>query len=157
MAIVAVTGTVLGAQAVQGHGWGGNAKCKVATATVGAADSDTSIYTMFQIPSIARLLGISRFHSDDLASAGAPTMDIGFAGTQITDDPDALSNGHDVTGALSDVVAISAIEKLGQRAFEFVSGQTTDPGGNLDVIVSLVDADVNVGGDITLELYYFLD
>lgn len=156
MAIVTVTGTVLGAQAIQGHGWGGNVKGKIATATVGAADSDTSTYGMFSIPSIARVYGISRFYSDDLASTGSPTMDVGLRGSQITNDADALSNGHDVT-AVVDARAVGGIEKLGQELWEFVNGQTEDPGGNLEVFVSLVDADVNVGGDITLELYYALD
>jgi len=156
MAIETVTGTVLGAQAVQGHGWGGNVKGKVATATVAAAASDTSTYGMFSIPSEARLLGISRFYSDDLASTGSPTMDIGLRGTAITNDPDALSNGHDVTGVV-DARAVGGIELLGQRAWEFVNGQTTDPGGNLEVFVSLVDADANTGGDISLELFYTLD
>ena len=156
MAIEALTATRLGAQAVQGHGWGGNVKGFVATVAVSAAASDTSTYGMGLIPSNARLLGISRFHSDDLASTGSPTMDIGLRATSITDDPDALSNGHDVTGIV-DAGAVSALEKLGQRAWEFVNGQTVDPKGQLEVYVSLDDADANTGGDITLELYYILD
>jgi len=156
MAIVNLTATRLGAQAVQGHGWGGNIKGFVSTVAVGAADSDTSTYKFGSIPSNARLLGISRIYSDDLASAASPTFDLGLQGTQITNDPDALSNGHDVTAVL-DARAVSAVEKLGQRAWEFVNGQTVDPGGDLIVFGSLVDADVNVGGDVTLELFYMLD
>ncbi len=156
MAIVNLTATRLGAQATQGHGWSGNIKGFVSTVTVGAADSDTSTYKMGNIPSNARLLGISRLYTDDLASTGSPTMDIGLQATSITNDPDALSNGHAVS-TVTDARAVSAVEKLGQRAWEFVNGQTTDPGRELTVYISLVDADVNVGGDVTLEFYYLLD
>ena len=156
MAIVNLTATRLGAQAVQGHGWGGNIKGFVATVAVGAADSDTSTYKFGDIPSAARILGISRVYTDDLASTGSPTLDIGLQATSITNDPVALSNGHDVA-TVTDARLLTAVEKIGQRAWEHVSGQTTDPGGDLTVYGSLVDADVNVGGDITIELFYTLD
>lgn len=156
MAIVTLTATRLGSQAVQGHGWGGNIKGFVSTVAVGAADSDTSTYDFGEIPSNARILGISRIYSDDLASTGSPTFDLGLSATSITNDPDALSNGHDVA-TVTDARALSAVEKIGQRAWEHVNGQTTDPGGSLMVYGSLVDADVNVGGDITLEIFYTLD
>ena len=132
----------------------------VETVEVGAADSDTSTYLMARLPSNARILGLSRIHTDDLASAGAPTLDIGVFNrtgkTDITDDPDALNDGIDAA-TVTDVAVVKDIVNNGIRLWEHVASQTEDPDVDLDIKISLVDADVNVGGTITLELYYTLD
>lgn len=132
----------------------------VETVEVGAADSATSTYLMARLPSNARLLGASKFYSDDLASSGAPTMDIGVFNVEgksvITDDADALNDGIDVATA-SDTAVIKDIANYGKFLWEHVSGQTTDPKGDLDIKLSLVDADVNVGGTVTVELFYTFD
>jgi len=39
----------------------------------------------------------------------------------------------------------------------YVSGQTTDPGGFLDVIVTTKDAACNDGGTLTMTLVYSVD
>lgn len=132
----------------------------VETVEVGAADSATSTYLMARLPSNARILGLSRIHTDDLASAGAPTLDIGVFNRTgkllITDDPDALNDGVDAATA-TDVAVIKDIANYGKRLWEYVASQTEDPKTDLDIKVSLVDADVNVGGTMTIELYYTLD
>lgn len=160
MAIENLLGTLRGTQAAQGIGEAGNLKSKVITVEVTAAATDTSTYfgTKFRIPSNARISGLSRFSHDDLASTGSPTMDIGLfaVNSNITDDADALTDGIDVTAAGSAIV-VKAIENYGKEAWEYVSGQTTDPKGELEIKVSLVDADANTGGSITLELFYTID
>lgn len=133
----------------------------VETVEVGAADSATSTYLMARLPSNSRLLGSSKFYSDDLASAGAPTMDIGIFNPSgkpetITDDPDALNDGIDVA-TVTDTPVVKDITNYGKRLWEHVNGQTTDPKGDLDIKLSLVDADVNAGGTVTVEIYYTLD
>jgi len=132
----------------------------VETVEVGAADSDTSTYLVARLPSNARILGTSRIKTDDLASAGAPTVDIGVFNrsgkTDITDDPDAINDGIDVA-TVTDVAVIKDISNYGIRLWEHVAGLTEDPDVDLDIKLSLVDADVNVGGTMTIELYYTLD
>lgn len=140
----------------------GNAAVRtwVETVEVGAADSATSTYLMARLPSNARILGQSRIYTDDLASAGAPTLDIGVFNLSgksvITDDPDALNDGIDAA-TVTDTAVIKDIANYGKRLWEHVASQTTDPLGDLDIKVSLVDADVNVGGTMTIELFYTLD
>lgn len=132
----------------------------VETVEVGAADSATSTYLMARLPSNARILGSSKFYSDDLASAGAPTIDVGVFNrtgkTDITDDDDALNNGIDVA-TVTDTPLVLGVENYGKRLWEFVASQTVDPAVDLDVTLTLKDADVNVGGTMTVEIYYTLD
>lgn len=139
---------------------GGRVRCWIETVEVGAADSATSTYAMARIPSNARILGMSMLHIDDLASAGAPTLDIGVfnvAGrARITNDVDALTDGITAATAGSYRV-VKDIANYGKRLWEYVASQAEDPGGDLDIKVSLLDADVNTAGTITLELYYTLD
>lgn len=132
----------------------------IETVEVGAADSATSTYLMARIPSNARILGASKFYSDDLASAGAPTMDIGVFNpsgeTKITDDDDALNDGIDVA-TVTDTAVVKDIANYGKRLWEHVASQTEDPKGDLEIKLTLKDADVNVGGTVTVELFYTLD
>lgn len=144
---------------------GGDVKCWVETVEVGSADSATSTYRMARLNSNARLLGASRIFWDDLASSGSPTLDVGVTntvvptGATITADPDAINDGLDAAASGTPNVAtlIKDPANIGKRLYEFVNGQTTDPKGQLDIIVTLADANVNVGGTITVEIYYTLD
>jgi hypothetical protein len=126
---------------------------------VASTASATSVYTMARIPSNARIHGASRLALDDLASAGAPTLDIGLkaVNSNITTDADALTDGIDAATASAGALVVKDHANNGKMAWEYVSGQATDPGGFLDVIVSLLDADVNVGGDVSLLLFYSVD
>lgn len=161
MAVENLDGTLRGVDATHGIGSAGNVKNKTLTVEVDSAASATSTYfgAKARIPSNARILGISKFHFDDLASSGSPTMDIGLfaVDSNITDDDDALNDGIDVATAAGNTSVVKAVENYGKRAWELVSGQTTDPKGELDVKVTLKDAAVNTGGTITLELFYTLD
>lgn len=124
------------------------------TVEVNAAASATSTYTLARINSNDRIMGLSRLAWDGLASLGAPTLDIGLyaVNSNITSDADALNDGLDAATANAGAAVIKDKVNYGKRAWEYVAGVTSDPGGQFDVKVALLDADVNVGGTITLEL-----
>jgi len=161
MAVVNLTSTKRGLGKGAVHGLGGTMKVLTATVEVGSADSATSTYTFFRIPTDARILGSSREWHDDLASTGSPTLDIGLFAVNgnVTSDADALNDGIDAAAAnaTNGLALVKDIANYGKRAWEFVSGVTSDPGGFFDLKVSLLDADVNVGGTVTLELHYMED
>ncbi len=161
MAVENLDGTVRGVFATQGVGQAGDTKTKILTVEVTAAASTTSTYfgLKCRIPSIARITGFSKVHFDDLASTGSPTLDIGLfnVNNNITDDDDALNDGIDVFTAAGSSAVVKDISNYGKRAWEFVNGQTSDPGGELEVKITLKDADTNTGGTVTLELSYIID
>ena len=155
-----MTGLAADPKVMADPGFNGAVRNWTETVEVGAADSDTSTYAIARLPSNARLLGHSRIYTDDLASAGAPTLDIGVFNlsgqSTITDDDDAINNGIDAA-TVTDASFVLGIENYGKKLYEFVSGQTEDPKGDLDIKLTLQDADVNVGGTITVEIFYTLD
>lgn len=122
---------------------------------VTAADSATSTYRLLRLPSNARLLGSSTYSLDDLASTGSPTIDFGVVNvtgeTRITDDADAINDGIDAATAATGQPLIKTIDNYGKKLYEFVNGQTTDPKGDLEVMMSIVDADVNSGGTVVVQ------
>ena len=155
-----MTGLAADPREMADPGFNGAVRNWTETVVVGAADSATSTYAVARLPSNARLLGASRIYTDDLASAGAPTLDIGVFNLEgqstITDDDDAINNGIDAA-TVTDAAFVSGIERYGKKLYEFVAGQTEDPKGDLDITLTLKDADVNVGGTITVEIFYTLD
>lgn len=131
----------------------------VATVELASVASGTTV-KFGRIPSNARLSGLSRVYWDDLTTTGSPTLDIGLASVSanITNDPDALSNGHAVSSADAEgATAVTDVANYGKRAWEFVNGQSTDPGGQLDVYGSIVDAATVGTGTVTLELLGYFD
>lgn len=142
---------------------GGRLRVWSETVEVGSADSATSTYHMARLPSNARLFGLSKWYWDDLASAGSPTLDLGLF------NPTGLSGGTDdsTTGSVTDgadAATVNAVgtacvkdpAKMGKRLWE-IWGLSADPRQEIDVKVMLLDADVNVGGTVTVELVYSLD
>lgn len=125
------------------------------TVEVSAAASAGSVYRMLRLPSGARIMGTSIISIDDLASAGAPTLDIGVApvsGSLAAADPDAINDGIDAaTAGESKVIKDRA--NYGKRLWE-LAGASADPEGMIDLTVNLVDAAANVGGTITVEVTY---
>lgn len=161
MAVETLDGTIRGVFATQGIGQAGDTKTKIATVEVTAAADLASTYfgQKTRIPSNARILGLSKIHFDDLASSGSPTLDIGLfaVDSNITDDDDALNDGIDVFTAAGSSAVVKDISNYGKRAWEFVSGQTEDPRGELDLKITLKDAAANTGGTLSLELHYIID
>lgn len=133
----------------------GNQVAKVATVEATAAASTGSTYTMLRIPSSMRIMGASKVYFDDLASTGSPTLDFGLKAVDanVTTDVDALNDGVDCFTAAGSASLVKDIANYGKMAWEYVSGQTSDPGGFLDITVTILDAAVNTGGTITLEFF----
>lgn len=161
MAVENLTATRRGTNAPASHGLGATMKVLTATVEVTAAASATSTYAFFRIPSNARIHGSSRVWWDDLASTGSPTLDFGLyaVNNNITSDVDALNDGLDAAtaNATTGVSLVKDISNYGKRAWEYVSGQSTDPGGVLDLKVAILDADTNTGGTITAQILYSVD
>jgi hypothetical protein len=140
---------------------GGAVRSWTETVEVTASDSETSTYLLARLPSNARIMGLSTFSWDDLSTDGTSTMDLGVFNqsgkSDITDDPDALSNGHAITGASSALV-IGEKADYGIQLWDHATG-TTDPVAMLDIKATLNDLAVTAagGGTITIELLYTLD
>ncbi len=143
---------------VTGPGDAGTLKL-LGSATIELAASTANDTVKFcRIPASARISSISLVSWDDLASTGAPTLDMGLGTVDgnITSDPVALSNGHDVTAAGSSAI-VGDIANYNKKAWELVSGQSTDPSGFLDVYGTIVDASTNIAATVTVEVYGYLD
>jgi len=137
-----------------------NAVQRLISATIELAASASGVTVLLgRIPSNARILASSRVYNDDLATSGSPTLDIGLGSvdSNITSDPDALTNGIALSAAGSDTLGLADAANAGKRAWEFVSGQTTDPGGSLDVFATVKDAATNAAGSLTVEYYGVFD
>ena len=143
------------------HGGAYDVKCLASTVEVTVATGTGDTYIFGRVPSNARLLGSSRVYYDDMATTGAPTMDIGLAAVEgnlaNANDPDALSAGHTLATAANDSLAITAIADYGKPAWDFVASETSDPGGSLAVYGTCLDAVTTVAGTFTIELYYVID
>lgn len=129
------------------------------TVAVTAAASTTSTYWMARIPSNARITNLSVLAFDDLASTGSPVVAVGLfaVGSNITDDDDCLHSGIDVaTAASTGTRIIEDPANVGLPAWDFVNGQTSDPGGFLDLKLTIETADTNTGGDVSLTLVYVM-
>lgn len=125
--------------------------------------SGTIVDFKLRIPSNARIDMSSRVFNDDLATSGSPTLSVGFRAVDanITTDTAALTSSVDLSTASTASVG-NIIPKdfanAGKMAWELVSGQTTDPGGFLDVIATVKGAaTVTNTGTITLDLKTYQD
>ncbi|NGQ91455.1 hypothetical protein G5V65_11155 [Rhodobacter sp. HX-7-19] len=130
------------------------------TVEVGTSVAAGTEYVFVRIPSNARIHGLSRIAGDVLdATANTPTLDLGFkaVSSNITTDDDALNDGIDLSGSAFDVRLIKDHANSGKMAWEFVSGQTSDPGGFFDLIATTKDAVTAAGGTLTLTLAYSVD
>lgn len=141
-----------------GNGLSYSTKNLCATVELAAAASGDTV-TFGRIPANARILPSSRLYNDDLATSGSPTFDLGLIAvdSNITSDPDAIGNGFALDAAGSDVVTISDIANAGLPAWDFVNGQSSDPGGEFIVRGVVKDAATTATGTITLDLYYVVD
>jgi hypothetical protein len=133
---------------------GAPVRSRRATVEVTAAASATSTYDFFVLPSDAIIRSI-KIETNDLASTGSPTVDVGLFHADLANggDDNALLDGVDVTSAVNSVTGppIAAPE---QRAWDYVASQTTDPNRDLTVRATIKDADTNTGGTMTLEIQY---
>jgi len=125
-----------------------------------AAASATSTYLIATLPSSARLSDLSYMSWDDLATTGSPTLDIGVftpsyrTDSPITDDADAINDGLDAATATRRSSFIKTIDNVHLPLWDHVASQTSDPGGMLDIKISLLDAACDSGGTIQGEIFY---
>ena len=127
------------------------------TIEVGAADSDTSTYLIAHLPSNARIHDQSWIGFDDLASATAPTLDIGtFNVTGGSDDVDSINDGFTPATAVRSVEFIKLLADVGKYLWD-IAGESSDPGGFIDIKLTLDDADANTGGTIAGEIFYSME
>lgn len=132
----------------------------VHTTTIELAASASGVTVLLaRVPSNARIALHSAVYWDDLATTGSPTLDIGLGPVNgnITADPDALNDGLDLATAASSARVVKDVANVGKRLWEFVNGQTTDPGGELDVYLSIKDAATTATGTISAELSLYMD
>lgn len=145
---------------VAGKGDSHGLKCITSVIEVAPASQNDTVKCM-RIPSNARISNLSRVYWDDLTTSGSPTLAFGLASVDanITSDPNAFSEGHDVTSAdTTGEPLLDLFEKAGDYAWEFVNGQTTDPKGELDVYFTIeAGATVTNTGTVLCDLYYTLD
>lgn len=140
---------------------GGRVRRWCETVETSAADSATSTYLMARLPSNARIFGSSKISHDALGATTA-TLGIGVYNSGdlslITNDADAINTGIVAsTAGTKDLIADRA--NWGKRLWEYVNGQTTDPGGDLDVKV-VIEGSVHLSsgaGTITVEIDYSTD
>ncbi len=146
---------------IPGKGDANNVRCLFTSVIEQVASASGATIYFGRIPSNARISAhLSRVYWDDLATSGSPTLDLGLASVDanITSDPDALSDGHVVTSAdLSGEPVVALFASSGKFAWEFVSGQSVDPKGSLDVYGTIKDAATTQTGTILVELYGYLD
>lgn len=143
--------------AVPGNGIAYSKKTQMSTVEISAGAANRT-YKMARVPSRARLCASSTVYWDDLATAGSPTLDIGAGSvdSNITSDADAINDGLALSSAGSNRV-VKDFANLGKQAWEYVSGQTSDPGGDIDIYVSILDAATTTAGTVALELNYVVD
>lgn len=139
---------------------GGGCKSRVATQEVAAAASSSTV-AFFRIPSRARILQCSRIYSDDLATSGSPTLDLGLFAVNgnITSDDDCLNDGLSlsaVSTAGAGNFVIKDFATAGKAAWEYTTA-TSDPGGEFIVKGTIRDAATTTTGTVTLEIVYDID
>lgn len=116
--------------------------------------AENATILMARLPSNAVLHPQSEVHFDDMGTG--VTLDIGTANaTGGTDDPDAINAGIDVASAAGSAALFANITDHGKALWE-LAGLSSDPGGNIDVYGSLVDANPDAG-DLSWCLYYSID
>ncbi len=144
---------------------GGNVKASVtgmnaldSTVEVAAAAAAGTEYVMFTLPSRARIHGTSLAFWDDLASSGSPTLDIGVKPVRdnIDADDDALNDGLALSSASTGTRFIKDMANYGKTLWE-LAGESSDPGGDIQITFTTKDAACNTGGTITATVHYSVD
>jgi hypothetical protein len=131
--------------------------------TIAVADNTAAatVWEVARIPSNARIMPGSWIATDDLETGSdTPTLDVGFAAVNgnITSDADALQAGITAaTAGVTPLIANTSHQLWGKQAWEYVNGQTSDPGGFLDLTVSLLDHNATEAGDVSVYLVYQVD
>lgn len=145
------------ADAVPGKGDGPNLKMVTATKSL-ASPAQNSTHKFMRIDSNTRIHGISRIYWGDLASSGAPTLSVGLASvnSNFTSNATALTSALDAATATPTGAQLIPHTNSGKMAWE-LAGLATDPGGQMDVYVTIAAAAANLTADITIDLAITVD
>ena len=145
------------ASAVPGKGDAANTKLVTSTVEVSTGATGSTV-KIARVPAGARISGLSTIYWDALATSGSPDIDFGFASvnSNITSDPDALNDGLDASATGSSAL-VKDRANYGKKAYEYVNGQSTNPGGELDLYMTTTTAATNAVGTVTVDLVYTLD
>jgi hypothetical protein len=127
------------------------------TVEVSAAASVSSTYTLAYVPSGARL-GDSRLYWDDMATSGAPTLDIGLSGPSFTYDDDKLNDGLDLATANATTGTKIVKDIANQyKPLWLLAGLTSDPDEIWTIKAVIRDAAVTAGGTLSGEINFSED
>lgn len=124
-----------------------------------AASASGTTFLLGRIPSNARILARGLIYNDDLATSGSPTLAIGLAsvGSNVTSDFDALIASIALSTATTTTTIITDPANVGKQAWEHITGQTTDPGGELDLYGTVKVAATTTLGTICVEIKGYFD
>ena len=147
-----------------GKGDAGNLKALgVRTIELAPSASGTVVDFNLRIASTDRIDLSSSIFYDDLATSGAPTLDVGLyaVDSNITSDDDCLNDGLTLATAVTWATRAPLIKdaaNAGKQAWEYVNGVTSDPGGFFDVKGIVRDAaTVTNTGSIVLDMKVYND
>ena len=128
------------------------------TVDLSTAASDTSTYHIAHFPSHARISGAIRIAWDDQASTGSPVLEIGtFNVSGGSDDVASMNTGLDIAAANPAAVnMILEIANWGKYLWE-IAGESSDPGGFIDIKLTLDDANINTGGTMSGQIFYMME
>ena len=129
------------------------------TIETGAADSDTSTYLIAHLPSNCRISCLSWLGFDDLGSSTAPEFDIGtfnFAdGTN--DDPISMNEGLTPATPLATVSMLKDLADNGLYLWEIGTSPSSDPGGFIDIKITIDTADIDTAGTVSGSVVYRME
>ena len=145
----------------------GKLRVSVDTVTTNAGDSVDSTYHLARIPSNAIILPTSTIYWDDLDNTNDAKLHVGLWATkenwntitaELSDgyDVDALTTALDTSSAGSASVISDHTNGI-LPAWDHMASVTADPGGMLDIKVSILDAAINTAAQITLCLHYVVE
>ena len=143
---------------VLGKGDAGNLKKMTATVELPASAAIGYVAKLARLPSNARLHSGCELYWDALATT-SPDLDIGVhsVDSNITSDDDAINDGLDGGAAGAAVKMIKTIDDIGDQLWTHVNGQTSDPGGELDIVVTVTVTALVAGGTFVADIEYTLD
>ena len=138
------------------HGMGGDVKGFSRTLEITAGADTASDYVFGYVPADCRILGSSSYSIDDNDTGSSATLDFGLYAVDgnITSDDDCLNDGIVLGTAATRQPLIKNIANYGKRAWQHVSGQTTNPKGQLLLKGVIRDASPSAGGTVTVEVFF---
>jgi len=147
------------ADAVPGKGDGPNLKIVTATKSL-ASPAQNSTHKFIRLDSTARLHALSRIYWGDFSSAASPTLSVGIASVNNNFGaaaPTALNSGLDASAASAAGSSLLAAPANSGKMLWELAGLSSDPGGQMDIYVTIAAAATNLTADITIDAVFSCD